>query len=48
MSKDFIVIVGGEFQVFEWSVGKVGSDGHAATFSCLGRVSNNVDDAFEQ
>ena len=43
--KDFVVIIRGEFQVFDWLMGKVGSDGHAATSSCLGRVSNSVDDA---
>ena len=47
MAKDFVVIVGGEFQVFDQSMGKVSSDGHAATSSCLGRVSNSVDDALQ-
>ena len=46
--EDFVVIVWGEFQVFDQSVGKVGSDGHAATSSCLGRVSNSVDDALRR
>ena len=46
MLKDFVIVVGGKFQVFDRLVGKVGSDGHAATSSCMGRVSNSVDDAF--
>ena len=44
MAKDFVVVKGCEFVVWDWSVGEVGSDDHAATSSCLGRIINSADD----
>ena len=44
MAKDFVVVSEGKFEVWDRSVGEVGSDDHAATSSCLGRVINSVDD----
>ena len=44
MAKDFVVVGEGEFEVWDRSVSKVGSDDHAATSSCVGRVINSADD----
>ena len=44
MAKDFVVIGECEFEVWDRSVGEVGSDDHTATSFCLGRVINSADD----
>ena len=44
MTKDFVVVGKGEFEVSDRSMGEVGSDDHAATSFCLGRVINSADD----